>query len=48
MDLGSAICKAKNPICDSCPIQEFCFSYAKDLTDSIPTKKLTKPKKIRG
>ena len=47
MDLGSAICKAKNPICDSCPIQEFCFSYAKDLTDSIPTKKLTKPKKIR-
>ena len=47
MDLGSAICKAKNPLCDSCPIQKFCFSYAKGLTDSIPAKKMTKPKKIR-
>tara|TARA_Y100001968_G_scaffold5200_2_gene4600 strand:+ start:1225 stop:2283 length:1059 start_codon:yes stop_codon:yes gene_type:complete len=47
MDLGSAICKAKNPLCNLCPIQKFCLSYAKDLTNSIPIKKLTKPKKIR-
>ena len=45
MDLGSAICKAKNPLCDSCPIQKFCFSYAKGLTDSIPAKKNDKTKK---
>ena len=30
MELGSLICKPKNPVCDNCPIQKKCKAYKKN------------------
>ncbi len=41
MDLGSAICAAKNPQCMQCPVQNSCSAYAQDKTKSLPLKQKT-------
>ena len=42
MDLGSKICKAKNPICSICPLNKICktFKYNKLILSSINKNKL--------
>ncbi len=36
MDLGATICKAKNPGCDTCPINAHCHAKASGLQDVLP------------
>lgn len=38
MDLGSEICKPKNPICNSCPIHEKCLAHQTGKEDFYPVK----------
>ncbi|MDG2434501.1 MAG: A/G-specific adenine glycosylase [Gammaproteobacteria bacterium] len=45
MDLGATICLPRNPNCKKCPCIIDCFAYQEDLTDSLPTKKVSKEKK---
>ncbi len=37
MELGSTICKPREPACDQCPVAEFCQARAAGLTLQIPT-----------
>jgi A/G-specific adenine glycosylase len=39
MDLGSAICRPKNPQCRMCPWQEFCQAYVQDRVLELPRKR---------
>ena len=39
MDIGSEICKPKNPICSECPLSEFCMAYATGTITDFPVKK---------
>lgn len=41
MDLGSAICTAKNPKCPSCPVQNNCSALAQEKVASLPFKQKT-------
>lgn len=41
MDLGSAICTAKNPKCTSCPVQNNCSALAQEKVASLPFKQKT-------
>jgi A/G-specific adenine glycosylase len=47
MDLGSAVCRPKNPLCDACPWQEFCHAYQHDRVLDFPKKAKTACKPIR-
>ena len=38
MDLGSEICKPKNPQCEICPIQENCLAYETGKVLEFPVK----------
>lgn len=39
MELGELICLPKgNPLCEICPIQEYCLAKEKGLTDEIPVR----------
>lgn len=38
MDLGSAICKPKNPICNECPVTEHCLAFDKKVQTNFPIK----------
>ena len=38
MDIGSEICKPKNPNCEICPIQKDCLAYASGKTAHFPVK----------
>lgn len=42
MELGSEVCKPKNPLCESCPVQQFCAAYANEMQHRLPKRK---PKK---
>lgn len=44
MDLGSAICKPKNPKCDECPLSSLCEGYQQNTHHALPMR-LAKPKK---
>ena len=49
MELGTMVCNLKLPQCQSCPLNNFCTAYQKDLTKIIPYKsKPAKKKKNRG
>lgn len=39
MDLGSEICKPKNPLCNECPLADFCLAYATGTVSEYPVKK---------
>ncbi|UMQ41781.1 A/G-specific adenine glycosylase [Chryseobacterium sp. Y16C] len=38
MDLGSEICKPKNPLCGECPLQENCLAFSLQKTSYFPVK----------
>ena len=38
MELGSQICKPKNPLCAQCPVQDHCLAYASNTQDKFPIK----------
>jgi len=39
MELGALICRAKEPICNSCPVSKFCLAFKKDIQEIIPQPK---------
>lgn len=47
MDLGATVCLPKAPHCEECPWMESCIAYADQVTDLLPTKKKSKPKRHR-
>ncbi|MBT2620502.1 A/G-specific adenine glycosylase [Chryseobacterium sp. ISL-6] len=38
MDLGSEICKPKNPLCDECPLEDDCLAYSLNKVSDFPVK----------
>jgi len=47
MELGATICKPKNPLCESCPLNEHCIAYHENLQDQLPfLSKLKKQKEL--
>ena len=46
MDLGSEICKPRNPLCLECPVQEFCLAYQSRTVAEFPVK--TKKVKVEN
>ncbi len=36
MDLGASICLPKNPLCEKCPVQKYCQSYALQVIEDRP------------
>lgn len=38
MDLGSEICKPKNPLCEECPLQKDCLAYSLNKVSEFPVK----------
>ncbi len=47
MELGSLICKNKNPLCSMCPVSSFCKAYQVGKVDQYPqTSKKKKMKKL--
>ncbi|WP_407405043.1 A/G-specific adenine glycosylase [Chryseobacterium sp.] len=38
MDLGSEICKPKNPLCEECPLQNSCLAYSLSKQSEFPVK----------
>ncbi len=42
MELGALICKPKNPLCNSCPLNEYCLAYSQQLQQEYPSPKLRK------
>lgn len=48
MELGSLICKPKNPLCLACPISEYCESFKKGEQEIIPHPKKRKYSRIEA
>lgn len=48
MDIGSSICKPKNPDCMICPLNQFCVGYKLGTAASLPTPKakIAKPERV--
>ncbi len=46
MDLGSEVCKPKNPDCVNCPLQQDCISFGTGKTKNFPVK--TKKVKVKN
>ena len=38
MDLGSEICKPKNPLCDECPLEDDCLAFSLNKVSNFPVK----------
>ncbi|KMQ60333.1 adenine glycosylase [Chryseobacterium angstadtii] len=38
MDLGSEICKPKNPVCGECPVNDDCLAFSLEKTSDYPVK----------
>jgi A/G-specific adenine glycosylase len=47
MDLASAICRPKSPLCLLCPLNEGCLAYAEGQAESYPRKAARVPKPRR-
>ena len=43
MEIGSTICRSKNPLCLLCPLIKSCQAWNKNLQGSLPLKKVRKP-----
>ena len=48
MDLGATICTKKNPLCNQCPVSDFCLSKNLDDKEQIPLKKKILKKDFNG
>lgn len=46
MELGSQVCRAKNPLCHLCPISQFCRAYERGEQEVIPRPKKRNYRKI--
>lgn len=44
MELGALICTAKTPVCDQCPVQEYCAAYRAGNPQRLPVKAKRKPR----
>lgn len=47
MDFGALHCKAKKPLCESCPFSDGCVAYRQQSVDQYPKKPEKKPRKQR-
>ncbi len=47
MELGSLICKPKNPKCTICPISVHCMAYRDNLIQNFPPKLIKKTQRVR-
>lgn len=47
MDLGAMICKPKIPLCDVCPLQQFCVAHQMKIETHLPIKGKTVLKRTR-
>ena len=47
MDLGATVCKPRKPLCETCPLQKNCVSFAQKWQHDIPYKKEKPPKPTR-
>ncbi|MEO6380211.1 MAG: A/G-specific adenine glycosylase [Caulobacteraceae bacterium] len=47
MDLGSTVCLPKTPLCDRCPVRDFCAAYASGAPETYPrrTAKAVRPRR---
>jgi len=43
MELGAIICKPQNPLCEKCPITEFCDAFLNNKQNQFPIKAKKKP-----
>jgi A/G-specific adenine glycosylase len=43
MDLGAMVCTSKSPRCGSCPVQEFCRSFASGRAEEFPQSAAKRP-----
>jgi A/G-specific adenine glycosylase len=39
MELGAMICRPQNPLCEQCPVSEFCRAYKSSRQDEFPRRK---------
>jgi A/G-specific adenine glycosylase len=48
MDLGATVCKPKAPLCDRCPISQWCAAYRGGAPETYPrkTKKADRPRRF--
>ena len=42
MELGATICRPQTPLCDECPISQFCWAFEHHSQDALPIKKQKK------
>jgi len=47
MDLGSAICSPKRPLCDVCPLRNHCKARALGIAESLPRKAEKRPRPLK-
>ena len=47
MDLGATVCKPRQPLCKSCPVNSGCFAFRKNKIDLLPVKSKKLVKKSR-
>jgi A/G-specific adenine glycosylase len=42
MDLGSAVCRPRNPSCGTCPLRSLCPAFSEGVQDGLPVRKKRK------
>ena len=42
MDLGSAVCRRRNPDCDACPFKSNCYAWGNDMQHDLPERRTRK------
>lgn len=47
MELGALICKPRNPLCDLCPLSQYCFAFKTGSQQMFPVKKVKSESKSR-
>jgi A/G-specific adenine glycosylase len=43
MELGATICKPRSPLCNTCPVGDFCLAFQKGLQETLPIMRERKP-----
>lgn len=43
MELGATVCKARNPLCHTCPVQAWCLAYQSDRISEFPRRLKKQP-----